>query len=71
MMAIINKRNEASPSGTCQGLSKQPRSMLDMVTGVTESHSTHQQPTFDSNIRHYLDDDTDYDGDATPRSYEE
>ena len=41
------------------------------MTGVTETHSTRQAPTFTSNIRHYHDDYIDDDGEATPRSYEE
>ena len=41
-----------------------------MVTGVTGTHSTRQAPTFTTNIRHSHD-DTDHDGDRTPRSQEE
>ena len=41
-----------------------------MVTGVTETHSTRPAPTFTTNIRHSHD-DTDHDGDTTPRSQEE
>ena len=42
-----------------------------MVTGITENHSTQPAPKLISNIRQYHDDDTDDDGDATPRSHEE
>ena len=42
-----------------------------MVTGETETHSTRLPSTFTSNTRQYHDDDTDDDGDATPRRHEE
>ena len=70
-MTIIGKANEDSPTSSSQGTSKQPRSRLDMVTGVTETHSTSPAITFTSNIRQHHDDDTDDDGDATLRSHEE
>ena len=63
MMAIINKSNNEEPSTSTQGLSKQPQVGRDMVAGVTETHS--------SNVRRYQDDDTDEEGNSTPRSHEE
>ena len=44
---------------------------LDMVTGITETHSTRPAPTFTSNIRQCHDDDTDDDGVAIRRNHEE
>ena len=41
-----------------------------MVTGVTETHSTCPPSIFTSNIRGYPDEDTDEEGDSTPRSHE-
>ena len=71
MMAVIKKSNEETPSTSSQGLVKQPQRGSDIVTGVTETHSTRPALTFTSNIRHYHDSDTDDDGDTTPRSQEE
>ena len=42
-----------------------------MVTGVTKNHSTRPPSIFTSNIRGYPDEDTDEEGDSTPRSHEE
>ena len=42
-----------------------------MVNGVTETHSTLPPSFFTSNIRRYPDEDTDEEGDSTPRSHEE
>ena len=71
MMAGVRKSNENIPSSSTQGLSKPPQLKQNMVTGVTETHSTHPVPTFTSTIHQYNDDGTDDDGDATPRSHEE
>ena len=70
-MSILKKTDENSPSTSSQGLSKQPRLGLDMVTGVIDTHSFHPTNTFYSNLRQYHDEDTDDDGDTTPRSHEE
>ena len=71
MMAIINKSNNEGPSTSAQGLSKQPQKGRDMVTGVTENHSTRPLSLFTSNLRRYHDQDTDEEGDSTPRSHKE
>ena len=71
MMAIINKPKSDSPSTSSQGLSKRLQVGSDMVTGVTETHSTRPPSVFTSNIRRYADEDSDEEGDSTPRSHEE
>ena len=70
MMAIINKSKSDSPSTSSQGLSKRPQVGSDIVTGVTQTHSTRLPQIFTSNIRRYPDEDTDEEGDSTPRSHE-
>ena len=42
-----------------------------MVTGVTETRSTRPPSSFPNNFRRYQDDETDEEGDSTPRSNEE
>ena len=71
MMASINKANSDCPSTSFQGLSKRPQVGQDMVTGVTETHSTRPPSVFTSNNRRYADEDTDEEGYSTPRSHEE
>ena len=71
MMAIINKPKSDSPSTSSQGLSKRLQVGSDMVTGVTETHSTRPPSVFTSNIRRYADEDSDEEGDSTPRSHKE
>ena len=71
IMAVISKSKNDSPSTGMQGLSKWPQVWSDMVTGVTETHSTRPSQIFTSNIRRYPDEDTDEEGDSTPRSHEE
>ena len=71
MMAVISKNdNEDRPSGS-RGPSKAThRGGLDMVTGVTETHSSRPTTSF-TNFRRYQEDDTDEEGESTPRSNEE
>ena len=71
MMAVISKSNNDSPSTSSQGLSKRPQVGYDMMTGVRETHFTRPSSIFTSNIRRYTDEDTDEEGDSTPRSHEE
>ena len=71
MMAVFNKtRNDSQPSSS-QGPSKQPQVGCDMATGVTDTHSTRPPSSFTNNFRRYQDDDTDEEGDSTPRNNEE
>ena len=70
-MAVINKTKSDSPSTSTQGPSKQPQLGRDMMTGVTDTHSIRPTSIFTSNLKRYQDDDTDEEGESTPRSHEE
>ena len=71
MMAIVNKNNSESQPSSSKGPSKPPQQQgFDMVTGVTETRSTRPSSSF-TNFRRYQDDDTDEEGESTPRSNEE
>ena len=71
MMAIVNKNSSETQLSSSQGPSKRSQQQgFDMVTGVTETHSTRPPSSF-SNFRPYQEYDTDEEGDSTPRSNEE
>ena len=71
-MAIVIKNSSETQPSSSQGPSKRPQQPgFDMVTGVTETHTTRPQSIFTNNFRRYQDDDTDEEGDLTPRSHEE
>ena len=70
-MAVLTKSDNDSQDANAQGPSKQPKVGLDIVTGVTDSHPIRQPLPFPFKTRHYHNDDTDDDGDTTPRSNEE
>ena len=71
MMAIVNKNNSESQPSSSKGPSKPPQQQgFDMVTGVTETRPTRPSSSF-TNFRRYQDDDTDEEGESTPRSNEE
>ena len=71
MMAIVNKNNgEVQPSSS-KGPSKPPQQHgFDMVTGVTETRPARPSSSF-TNFQRYQDDDTDEEGESTPKSNEE
>ena len=71
MMAIVNKSNAEVQPSTSKGPSKPTQQQgSDMVTGVTETRPTRPSSNF-TNFRRYQDDDTDEEGESTPRSNEE
>ena len=70
MMAIVSKNNPETQSSSSKVPSKPTQQHgFDMVTGVTETRSTRPPSSF-TNFR-YQDDDTDEEGESTPRSNEE
>ena len=70
-MSIVNKNNIETQPSSSKGPSKPPQQQgFDMVTGVTETRSTRPSSSF-TNFRPYQDNDTDEEGDSTPRSNEE
>ena len=71
LMAVITKTNEETLPSSSRGLSKRSEVGSDMVTGVTETHSSRPPSLFTQNARRYKDDDTDEEGDTTQRSHEE
>ena len=71
MMAIVSENNGESQPSSSKGPSKPTQQQgFDMVTGVTETRSTRPPSSF-TNFRRYQDDDTDEEGESTPRSNEE
>ena len=71
MMAVISKTDSENRPSTSKGPSKPAHTVgLDMVTGVTETRSTRPTSSF-TNFRRYQEDDSDEEGESTPRSNEE
>ena len=71
MMAVISKTDSENRPSTSKGPSKPAHTVgLDMVTGVTETRSTCPTSSF-TNFRRYQEDDSDEEGESTPRSNEE
>ena len=71
MMAVISKTDSENRPSTSKGPSKLAHTVgLDMVTGVTETRSTRPTSSF-TNFRRYQEDDSDEEGESTPRSNEE
>ena len=71
MMAIVNKNDGESQPSSSKGPSKLAQQHgFDMVTGVTETRSARPPSSF-TNFRRYQDDDTDEEGESSPRSNEE
>ena len=71
LMAVISKNDENNRPSTSQSSSKPAHTVgLVMVTGATETRSTRPQPSF-TNFRRYQEDDSDEEGESTPRSNEE
>ena len=71
LMAVISKNDENNLPSTSQSSSKPAHTVgLDMVTGVTETRSTRPTSSF-TNFRRYQEDDSDEEGESTPRSNEE
>ena len=67
---VIKSNNEPQPSST-KGPSKPAQQQgFDMVTRVTETRSTRPTSSF-TNFRRYQEDDSDEEGESTPRSNEE
>ena len=70
-MAIVSKNSSESQPSSSKGPSKPAQQHgFDMLTGVTETRSTRPSSSF-TNFRRYQDDDTDEEGESTPRSKEE
>ena len=71
MMAVISKTESESRPSTSNGPSKPTHTVgLDMVTGATETRSTRPTTSF-TNFRSYQENDSDEEGESTPRSNEE
>ena len=71
MMAIVSKNSSESQPSSSKGPSKPAQQQgFDMMTGVTETRSTRPTSSF-TNFQRYQDDDTDEEGESTPRSNEE
>ena len=71
LMAVISKNDENNLPSTTQSSSKPTHRVgFDMVTGVTETRSTRPTSSF-TNFRRYQEDDSDEEGESTPRSNEE
>ena len=71
MMAVISKTDSENRPSTSKGPSKPAHTVgLDMVTGVTETRSTRPTSSF-TNFMRYQEDDSDEEGESTPRSNEE
>ena len=71
LVAVISKNDENNLPSTSQSSSKPTHRVgLDMVTGVTETRSTRPTSSF-TNFRRYQEDDSDEEGESTPRSNEE
>ena len=71
MMAVISKADTENRQSTSKGPSKPAHTVgLDMVTGATESRSTRPTASF-TNCSRYQEDDSDEEGESTPRSNEE
>ena len=71
LMAVISKNDENNLPATSQSSSKPTHRVgFDMVTGVTETRSTRPTSSF-TNFRRYQEDDSDEEGESTPRSNEE
>ena len=71
LMAVISKNDENNLPSTTQSSSKPTHRVgFDMVTGVTETRSPRPTSRF-TNFRRYQEDDSDEEGESTPRSNEE
>ena len=71
MMAVISKVDTENRQSTSKGPSKPAHTVgLDMVTGATETRSTRPTASF-TNCSRYQEDDSDEEGESTPRSNEE
>ena len=69
-MAVLEKSYTDISNENTHGYSKQAIQRLDMVTKGIQSPAHAPPSTIPFNTRQYQDDDTDDDGDATPRSTE-
>ena len=68
MMAIVNKNNSETQPSSSKGPSKPPQQQgFDIDTGVTETRSTRPPSSF-TNFRPYQENDTDEEGDSTPKT---
>ena len=71
LMAVIGENDENNLPSSSQSSSKPTHRVgFDMVTGVTENRSTRPTSSF-TNFRRYQEDDSDEEGESTPRSNEE
>ena len=71
MMAVISKTDSTDRLSSSKGPSKPAHSGLDMVTRATETRSTRPTSNNFTTYRQFHDDDTDEEGESTPRSNEE
>ena len=72
MMAVISKTDGENRPSSSKGPSKPAHTNgYDMVTGATETRSTRPPSNNFTTYRQFQDDDTDEEGESTPRSNEE
>ena len=71
MMVVIKNAKKIVHHQDPKAFQSKSKKGFDMVTGVSDTHSTRPPSTFTSHIRQYHDEDTDDDGGTSPRSHEE